>query len=157
MPEPQQVTSKTVIPPNPLASDLEDLQNYAVNLFIEKLALSLGFAILSALIVFITALVYDVRFMTAFFRAIVAFFVSGVAAALVSNVLDMQEDYYKLRGQADALEAQALNSQSEQGQSEQTTEENVEQDNSQSNPQNNSEQFKPLNEQSLPNIKNNSQ
>ena len=154
MPEPQQVTSKTVQPPNPLASDLEDLQNYAVNLFIEKLAISLGFAILSAFIVFITALVYDVRFMTAFFRAIVAFFVSGFAAALVSNVLDMQEDYYKLRGQADALEAQALEQfpQSEQEQQEQTSEENIEQDNS----QNDSEDFKPLNEQNLPNINNNS-
>ena len=144
MPEPQQVTSKTVPPPNPLASDLEDLQNYAVNLFIEKLAISLGFAILSAFIVFITALIYDVRFMTAFFRAIVAFFVSGLAAALVSNVLDMQEDYYKLRGAADALEAQAA---AQEAQSQQSPE----QDSSQGTP----DQFQPLNEQNLPNIKSN--
>ena len=146
MPEPQQVTSKTVPPPNPLVSDLEDLQNYAVNLFIEKLAISLGFAILSAFIVFITALIYDVRFMTAFFRAIVAFFVSGLAAALVSNVLDMQEDYYKLRGAADALEAQAA---AQEAQSQQSPE----QDSSQGTP----DQFQPLNEQNLPNIKNNNQ
>ena len=144
MPEPQQVTSKTVPPPNPLVSDLEDLQNYAVNLFIEKLAISLGFAILSAFIVFITALIYDVRFMTAFFRAIVAFFVSGLAAALVSNVLDMQEDYYKLRGAADALEAQAA---AQEAQSQQSPE----QDSSQGTP----DQFQPLNEQNLPNIKSN--
>lgn len=146
MPEPQQVTSKTVPPPNPLASDLEDLQNYAVNLFIEKLAISLGFAILSAFIVLITALIYDVRFMTAFFRAIVAFFVSGLAAALVSNVLDMQEDYYKLRGAADALEAQAA---AQEAQSQQLPE----QDSSQGTP----DQFQPLNEQNLPNIKSNNQ
>ena len=146
MPEPQQVTSKTVPPPNPLVSDLEDLQNYAVNLFIEKLAISLGFAILSAFIVFITALIYDVRFMTAFFRAIVAFFVSGLAAALVSNVLDMQEDYYKLRGAADALEAQAA---AQEAQSQQSPE----QDSSQGTP----DQFQPLNEQNLPNIKSNNQ
>lgn len=148
MPEPQQVTSKTVPPPNPLASDLEDLQQYAVSLFIEKLAISLGFAILSAFIVFVTAMFNDVRFMTAFFRAILAFFVSGIAAALVSNVLDMQEDYYKLRGEADAAMAKSPPAQTEQS-------ELPVEPNKQSNPsQDNVEQFKPLNEQNLPNVNN---
>ena len=146
MPEPQQVTSKTILPPDPLKSDLEDLQQYAVSLFIEKLAISLGFAILSALIVFITALIYDVRFLTACFRALVAFFVSGVAAALISNVLDMQEDYYKMKGEAEAL-AQAP------PETPQETSDNSEQTNS-NNPDN-TEQFKAFDENNLPNIKNN--
>ena len=154
MPEPQQVTNKTVQPPNPLDSDLEDIQQYAVNLFVEKLALSLGFAILSALIVFITALVYDVRFMTAFLRAIFAFFVSGFAAALVSNVLDMQEDYYKLRGEADAALAQAAAGQVENPANDQ---QNQQQQNDQQNQQNQSGQFTPLNAQNLPNAGNNNQ
>ena len=143
MPEPQQVTAKTVQPPNPLSSDLEDLQNYAVNLFVEKLAISLAFAILSAFIVFITALIYDVRFMTAFMRGIIAFFVSGFAAALVSNVLDMQEDYYKLK----SVESQMINTEEQTTQAE---------DNDQTDEQNqtNSEQFKPLDKQSLPNVNN---
>ena len=142
MPEPQQVTSKTVQPPNPLSSDLKDLQNYAVSLFVEKLAISLAFAILSAFIVFITALIYDVRFMTAFMRGIIAFFVSGFAAALVSNVLDMQEDYYKLK----SVESQMISA-------EQTIQT---EGNDQSNEQNqtDSEQFKPLDKQSLPNVNN---
>ena len=144
MPEPQQVTSKTVLPPDPLTSDLEDLQQYAVSLFVEKLAISLGFAILSALVVFITALVYDVRFLTACFRAVVAFFISGVAAALVSNVLDMQEDYYKMKGEAAVLaQAPPKDHQETSDDSEQT------------NPNDGTEQFKPLNENSLPNINNN--
>ena len=151
MTEPQQVTNKTVQPPNPLDSDLEDIKQYAVNLFVEKLALSLGFAILSALIVFITALVYDVRFMTAFLRAIFAFFVSGFAAALVSNVLDMQEDYYKLRGEADAALAQAAAGQVENPANDQ---QNQQQQNDQ---QNQAGQFTPLNAQNLPNAGNNNQ
>jgi len=147
MPEPQQVTSKTISPPDPLKSDLEDLQQYAVSLFIEKLAISLGFAILSALIVFITALIYDVRFLTACFRALVAFFVSGVAAALISNVLDMQEDYYKMKGEAAALaQASPETPQETSDNSEQTT----------SDDSDNTEQFKAFDENSLPNIKNNS-
>lgn len=142
MPEPQQVTSKTVLPPDPLTSDLEDLQQYAVSLFVEKLAISLGFAILSALIVFITALIYDVRFLTACFRAVVAFFISGVAAALVSNVLDMQEDYYKMKGEA------AASAQAPPETSQETT------DNSEQTNPDDTENFKPLNENSLPNVKN---
>ena len=142
MPEPQQVTSKTVPPPDPLTSDLEDLQNYAINLFIEKLAISLAFAILSAIIVFFTALFNDVRFMTAFFRAIIAFFVSGVAAALVSNVLDMQEDYYKMKGEA------AASAQAPPETSQETT------DNSEQTNPDDTENFKPLNENSLPNVNN---
>ena len=139
MPEPQQVTSKTVPLPNPLASDLEDLQDYAVNLFIEKLAISLGFAILSAFIVFVTAMFNDVRFMTAFLRSIIA-----------SNVLDMQEDYYKMKNGEISIPAnQSANTQADQ--SDQT-----EQTNSQSADaaQGNSEQFKPLDQQNLPNVKN---
>ena len=147
MPEPQQVTSKTVLPPDPLMSDLEDLQQYAVSLFIEKLAISLGFAILSAFIVFVTALVYDVRFLTACFRAVIAFFVSGIAAALVSNVLDMQEDYYKMKGEAVA--AAQMSSEVQQDIQETPT------DSEQINSNDNTEQFKPLNENSLPNINNN--
>ena len=143
MPEPQQVTSKTVLPPDPLTSDLEDLQQYAVSLFVEKLAISLGFAILSALVVFITALVYDVRFLTACFRAVVAFFISGVAAALVSNVLDMQEDYYKMKGEA-AILAQAPPEEHQE----------TSDDSEQTNPNDGTEQFKPLNENSLPNVNN---
>ena len=145
MPEPQQVTSKTVLPPDPLTSDLEDLQQYAVSLFVEKLAISLGFAILSAFIVFVTALFHDVRFLTACFRTVIAFFVSGVAAALVSNVLDMQEDYYKLKGEAEiAATREPLADQAQ--------------------PSDNSEQtaatagteiFKPLDGNNLPNINNN--
>ena len=146
MPEPQQVTSKTIPPPDPLTSDLEDLQQYAVSLFIEKLAISLGFAILSAFIVFITAMFYDVRFLTACFRALVAFFVSGVAAALVSNVLDMQEDYYKMKGEA-AIAAQTPPQTQEENSA---NPEQPEQTNSTDN-----EQFKPLNEQGLPNINSN--
>ena len=146
MPEPQQVTSKTISPPDPLTSDLEDLQQYAVSLFIEKLAISLGFAILSAFIVFITAMFYDVRFLTACFRALVAFFVSGVAAALVSNVLDMQEDYYKMKGEA-AIAAQTPPQTQEENSA---NPEQPEQTNSTDN-----EQFKPLNEQGLPNINSN--
>ncbi|MBR1396785.1 MAG: hypothetical protein IJ563_04555 [Selenomonadaceae bacterium] len=142
MPEPSQVTSKTVPPPNPLASDLEDLQQYAVSLFIEKLAISLAFAILSAFIVFVTAMFNDVRFMTAFFRAIFAFFISGVAAALVSNVLDMQEDYYKMKnGEVNTVNPN-----------------NIPSENSQQNINDTDEQaegFKPLDEQSLPNVNNN--
>ena len=145
MPEPQQVTSKTVLPPDPLTSDLEDLQQYAVSLFVEKLAISLGFAILSALIVFITALIYDVRFLTACFRAVIAFFVSGVAAALVSNVLDMQEDYYKMKGEV-AASAQVL-SEAPQATSEETTSDDSEQTN-------NADTFKPLDGNSLPNVNN---
>ena len=147
MPEPQQVTSKTVLPPDPLMSDLEDLQQYAVSLFIEKLAISLGFAILSAFIVFVTALVYDVRFLTACFRAVIAFFVSGIAAALISNVLDMQEDYYKMKGEAVA--AAQMSSEVQQDIQETPT------DSEQINSNDNTEQFKPLNENSLPNINNN--
>ena len=143
MPEPQQVTSKTVPPPDPLTSDLEDLQQYAVSLFIEKLAISLGFAILSAFIVFVTALFYDVRFMTAFFRAIVAFFVSGVAAALVSNVLDMQEDYYKMKGEAAAAASMQVPPENQE-----TTSDNPEQTDT------SEEQFKPLDENNLPNVNN---
>lgn len=93
MPEPQ-VTSKIIKPPDLLNPDIEQLQEYAVNLFIEKLTISLGYAILSALIVFITALCNDIRFMVAFIRAVTAFFVSGVAAALITNVLDMQQEYF---------------------------------------------------------------
>lgn len=144
MPEPQQVTSKTVPPPDPLTSDLEDLQNYAISLFIEKLAISLAFAILSAFIVFFTALFNDVRFMTAFFRAIIAFFISGFAAALVSNVLDMQEDYYKMKGEVDANLMAAQAQMNEQSQS------------PENNVQNNNEQFTPLNTQNLPNVNNTS-
>ena len=146
MPEPQQVTSKTVLPPDPLTSDLEDLQQYAVSLFVEKLAISLGFAMLSALIVFITALIYDVRFLTACFRAVVAFFVSGVAAALVSNVLDMQEDYYKMKGEAIALAQASPKDHQETS--------NTSDDSEQINPDDNTEQFKPLNENNLPNVNN---
>ena len=149
MPEPQQVKSKTVPPPDPLTSDLEDLQQYAVSLFIEKLAISLAFAILSALIVFVTALFNDIRFLTAFFRAIVAFFVSGIAAALVSNVLDMQEDYYKMKGEADAL-AQNQNNPAEQSEQSQAAE-SAEQNNGE---QNGAEQFTPLDAQNLPNANN---
>ena len=145
MPEPQ-VTSKTIQPPDPLTSDLEDLQQYAVSLFIEKLAISLAFAILSALIVFVTALFNDIRFLTAFFRAIVAFFVSGVAAALVSNVLDMQEDYYKMKSEA----AAQMPSETPQENVNETSD-NTEQTNSTDNGQ-----FKPLDGNSLPNINNNS-
>lgn len=104
MPQPDQVSNSTVKPPDPLNSDLDDLQQYAVSLFIEKLALSLGFAILSAFIVFLTALFCDARFFTAFLRSIAAFFVAGFSAALVSNVLDMQQDYYKLKEAGDALQ-----------------------------------------------------
>lgn len=152
MPEPQQVTSKTVPPPDPLTSDLEDLQNYAISLFIEKLAISLAFAILSAIIVFFTALFNDVRFMTAFFRAIIAFFVSGVAAALVSNVLDMQEDYYKMKGEVTANLMAAQSQLDEQSQSSEDSNQNNPQDNSQKN----NEQFTPLNAQNLPNVNNTS-
>ena len=144
MPEPQQVTSKTVPPPDPLTSDLEDLQKYAVSLFIEKLAISLAFAILSALIVFVTALFNDIRFMTAFFRAIVAFFVSGVAAALVSNVLDMQEDYYKMKGEAENL-VQNQNVSADQSEQSQAAE---------GDEQNEADQFTPLDAQKLPNANN---
>ena len=151
MPEPQQVTSKTVPPPDPLTSDLEDLQQYAVNLFIEKLAISLAFAMLSAFIVFVTAMFNDVRFMTAFFRAILAFFVSGIAAALVSNVLDMQEDYYKMKKEADNAAAQIA--QQPQADLSNQTNESIAQDN-QNSPQNGTEQFKPLSEQNLPNVNN---
>ena len=154
MPEPQQVTSKTVPPPDPLTSDLEDLQQYAVSLFIEKLAISLAFAMLSAFIVFVTAMFNDVRFMTAFFRAILAFFVSGVAAALVSNVLDMQEDYYKMKREADNAAAQANQISQNQETSLNSTTENSAQGNQTNSSQNNSEQFKPLNEQNLPNVNN---
>ena len=143
MPEPQQVTSKTVLPPDPLTSDLEDLQQYAVSLFVEKLAISLGFAILSALIVFITALVYDVRFLTACFRTVVAFFVSGFAAALVSNVLDMQEDYYKMKGEA-ALSAMQT----------QTSDNSEQTDTNNAAVTTDTEQFTPLNGNNLPNINN---
>ena len=149
MPEPQQVTSKTIPPPDPLTSDLEDLQQYAVSLFIEKLAISLAFAMLSAFIVFVTAMFNDVRFMTAFFRAIFAFFVSGVAAALVSNVLDMQEDYYKLRGAADAAEA-AQAAQMEQENS--TVENSGKTDENSDSLQDNAGQFTPFNENNLPNV-----
>ena len=152
MPEPQQVTSKTVPPPDPLTSDLEDLQQYAVSLFIEKLAISLAFAILSAFIVFVTAMFNDVRFLTAFFRAIVAFFVSGVAAALVSNVLDMQEDYYKMKGEADALSQQASTAEQAALQPEQSQADSSQQN--VNNTQNGSEQFTPLNTQNLPNASN---
>ena len=145
MPEPQQVTTKTVPPPDPLTSDLEDLQNYAISLFIEKLAISLAFAILSAFIVFFTALFNDVRFMTAFFRAIIAFFVSGIAAALVSNVLDMQEDYYKMKGEVDANLMAAQAQMNEQSQPNEENKQNAQQENS---------QFTPMNAQNLPNVNN---
>ena len=142
MPEPQQVTSKTVLPPDPLTSDLEDLQQYAVSLFIEKLAISLAFAILSAFIVFVTALIYDVRFLTACFRAVIAFFVSGVAAALISNVLDMQEDYYKMKGEAAASISN----------NDQTTSSEMPESYEQGEQKNSTENFKPLNELNLPNV-----
>lgn len=145
MPEPQQVTSKTVTPPDPLTSDLEDLQKYAVSLFIEKLAISLAFAILSAFIVFCTALFNDVRFMTAFIRAIIAFFVSGIAAALISNVLDMQEDYYKMKGEVDANLMAAQTQMNEQSHPIEENEQNNQQENS---------QFTPMNAQNLPNVNN---
>ena len=133
------MADKPLRPPDPLTSDLEDLQEYAVSLFIEKLAISLGFAILSAFIVFITAMIYDARFMTAFFRAIIAFFVSGVAAALVSNVLDMQEDYYKMKSEEQSLKTE----QTEQN-------ENVEKQTDQVE----TEQNKEFKEQNFPKINN---
>ena len=147
MPEPQQVTSKTVPLPNPLASDLEDLQDYAVNLFIEKLAISLGFAMLSAFIVFVSAMFNDVRFMTAFFRSIIAFFVSGVAAALISNVLDMQEDYYKMKSAEIAVAAEQA---AQDNQNDQVNQNQQNADDS----QNSSDQFKPFDKQNLPNLNN---
>ena len=153
MPEPQ-VTSKTIKPPDLLNPDLEDIQKYAVNLFIEKLAISLGFAILSALIVLITALFNDIRFMTAFFRAITAFFVAGITAALISNVLDMQQDYFNKDNpnldqviQSDTtVQATNIN----QNQNDETNQKNQSSQNN--DEKNNSGGFSPLNAQSLPNI-----
>ncbi len=142
MPEPQ-VTSKIVTPPDLLNPDLEDIQKYAVNLFIEKLAISLGFAILSALIVLITAFFSDIRFLTACFRAVTAFFVAGISAALVSNVLDLQQSYFEKKENPNIDEQ--INQVVQTDTTVQAAAQNLENEN-------NSEGFAPLDAQNLPNI-----
>lgn len=61
---------------------------------LEKLVLILGFALLSAFIVFVTGFSYDLKFMTIFSRSIKAFFFAGLAAFIAVGVLSIQEKYF---------------------------------------------------------------